>query len=140
MRVNQAQRLSPGRSDQARRARGSAGGGFEVTGGEAARRAATPLGAAAVGSVQAIVALQGVDDAGGRRRRAVKQGGRILDTLEELKIALLSGRVSAGQLTMLRTLVEQLDSGDADPGLSDTLRQIDLRARVELAKLSKPAA
>ena len=140
MRVNQAQRTHAGRADRARRSTGSAGGGFEVARGGAARRAASPPGVAAVGGVQAILALQGVDDATDRRRRAVRQGSRILDNLEELKIALLSGRIAPAKLAALRNLVEELDSADADPELSDTLRQIDLRARVELAKLSKPAA
>lgn len=96
-----------------------------------------PAAAAGVGT---IVALQAVEEPSERRRRAVETGDRILDLLDKLKIGLLSGEVSVSDLdTLKRTIGRQLDL-ESDPELNDILKQIDLRARVELAKIKGKAA
>lgn len=113
------------------------GGGFAVpTAGSAASASATTSAAApsAVANVSALMALQGVEDATERRRRAIRRGGGLLDRLEELKLALLEGQAGEGALERLvRTLREERPV-DADPDLNSLLEQIDLRAAVELAK------
>lgn len=69
-----------------------------------------------------------------RRRRAVRRGSGILDRLEELKLALLSGEASEGSLEKLARTLREERPQDADPTLNGLLDQIDLRAAVELAK------
>src|SRR5688572_22255199 len=61
------------------------------------RPAAAPVG---VGSIDALLALQGVEDPAERRKRAVKRGRDALDVLDDLKIGLLSG--SLDQATVQR--------------------------------------
>jgi hypothetical protein len=39
------------------------------------------------GGINALIALQGVQDPGERRRRAIERGRRALDALDELKLA-----------------------------------------------------
>src|ERR1051325_8853894 len=51
-----------------------------------------------VGGIEALMALQGVESAEERRRRAVKRGHTALDLLDEMKIALLSGRLGSEML------------------------------------------
>ena len=87
-----------------------------------------------VSDVSALMALQGIEGPLEKRRRAIRRGGGLLDRLEELKLALLTGDADEGSLDQLaRTLREErTDDGDAD--LSALLDQIDLRASVELAK------
>ena len=87
-----------------------------------------------VSDVSALMALQGIEGPLEKRRRAIRRGGGLLDRLEELKLALLTGDADEGSLDqMARTLREErTDDGDAD--LSALLDQIDLRASVELAK------
>ena len=87
-----------------------------------------------VSDVSALMALQGIEGPLEKRRRAIRRGGGLLDRLEELKLALLTGDADEGSLDqMARTLREErTDDGDAD--LSVLLDQIDLRASVELAK------
>ena len=80
------------------------------------------------------MALQGVEDATERRRRAIRRGGGLLDRLDELKLALLSGEAGEGALDRLSRLVREERPTDPDPGLKSVLDQIDLRAAVELAK------
>jgi len=114
-----------------------ASGGFSVpsTGTTTGASATTSTSApSAVADVSALMALQGVEDVTERRRRAIRRGGGLLDRLEELKMALLSGEAGDGALERLtRTLREERPVG-ADDGLNSLLDQIDLRAAVELAK------
>ena len=114
-----------------------AAGGFSVSqaAGAPATTAAQPTAAtSALTDVSALMALQGVETATERRRRAVRRGGALLDRLDELKIALLSGEAGEGALDRLgRTLREERPENE-DADLTGLLQQIDLRAAVELAK------
>jgi hypothetical protein len=83
------------------------------------------------------MALQGVDDPAGRRARAVRRGARLLDDLDDLKIGLLDGRLSEGRLGRLMAAVDARRDQTDDAGLEDVLDGIELRARVELAKLGR---
>ncbi len=80
------------------------------------------------------MALQGVETATERRRRAVRRGGGLLDRLDELKIALLSGEAGEGALARLSRTLREDRPEDPDADLAALLEQIDLRAAVELAK------
>jgi hypothetical protein len=101
----------------------------------AAAQAASAQGVSGVGSVDALIALQQVDTATERRRRAVRRAGRILDALDEVKLALLDGEISASALTDLNAAVRDQRLESDDPGLQSVLRQIEARAAVELAKI-----
>ena len=114
-----------------------ASGGFSMPpAGAAAPSGATAAaaGVSGVAGVSALMALQGVEDATERRRRAIRRGGGLLDRLEELKLALLSGEAGEGALERLSRGLREERPVDADPGLNSLLAQIDLRAAVELAK------
>ena len=60
----------------------------------------------------------------------------MLDTLEEMKTDLLSGRVGEGRLNRLMALVTRARE-QADPDLDALIDDIELRAKVELAKLGR---
>ena len=49
-----------------------------------------------LGGIDALIALQGIEDPVERRRRAVRHGPRALDALDELKIGLLAGDIEPG--------------------------------------------
>lgn len=93
---------------------------------------------AAVGGIEALLAAQGVDDSLEResRRRMVKRGEDILDKLEELRRDLLLGEVPKENLIALAQMVRSRRDNIADPRLAGLLDEIELRAEVELAKLS----
>ncbi len=112
-------------------------GGFAVattSGAGAATTAAPAASTAGVAGLSSLMALQGVDDPGERRRRAVRRGGGLLDRLDELKLALLNGDSGAGALERLSRSLREDRPEDPDEGLASILDQIDLRAAVELAK------
>ena len=114
-----------------------ASGGFSVPqgGSTAGPTAAAPAAApSSVANVSALMALQGVEDVTERRRRAIRRGGGLLDRLEELKLALLSGEADEGTLERLSRTLREERPIDADAGLNGLLEQIDRRAAVELAK------
>jgi hypothetical protein len=105
--------------------------------GAGAAAARTPVASAApLATMDAILALQGEGDPAERRRRAARRGHDLLDGLDRLKAALLSGRVSAEELKGLAARLAERRDASGDPRLDDILGQIELRAEVELAKLA----
>ncbi len=90
----------------------------------------------AVGGIDALIALQGVDDPTERRRHAVKRGRHALDALDELKLGLLGGTLSPATLTKLQSVAAYLNGGSGEAGLDAVLGEIELRVAVEIAKLT----
>lgn len=119
----------------ARPTRAASGFSLFQSGGASGSTATTAASSAGgLAGVSALMALQGVEDATEKRRRAIRRGGGLLDRMDDLKLALLSGEAGEVALERLgRTLREERPE-DADEGLNSLLDQIDLRAAVELAK------
>lgn len=113
-------------------------GGFSLpaaTGGSAPASASATSSMSSLAGVSALMALQGVEDPTERRRRAIRRGNGLLDRLDELKMALLSGQDGAAALSRLaHYLREERPETDSDSGLKSVLDQIELRAAVEMAK------
>jgi hypothetical protein len=129
-----------GSSSGARPARGAGGDGFRIITPEAAGGASQASSVSATGGVMGVVALLALQDVGGpleRKRRAVRRAGRILDVLDEIKISLLEGELSMGELDRLRRAVRDERDGTEDPALEAVLDEIELRAAVEVAKLEQ---
>lgn len=87
-----------------------------------------------------ILAAQSVDPDGApsheQRQRRAARGTEILDRLEEVRRGLLTGAVPKSRLQELAQLVREKRERGADPLISRLLDEIELRAEVELAKLS----
>jgi hypothetical protein len=96
------------------------------------RAAAAPK---ATATIDALLALQGVEeDSVQRRKRSVQRGRSALDVLDDLKIGLLSGNFDSSTVTRLRAAAADLKSSSGDVGLDAVLSEIELRVEVELAK------
>jgi hypothetical protein len=91
-------------------------------------------GARPMGGVDALLALQEVDDSGERRQRSRKRGDDLLDRLDDIRHGLLIGGVPRAALQNLSELVRARRQEIADPQLQEVLDEIELRAAVELAK------
>ncbi len=85
--------------------------------------------------VEGLFALQEVADELNGRRRAVARANTLLDRLEDLRVALLAGRLPRTQLEQLRELAREHGPAADDPQLAAILGEIELRVAVELAKL-----
>lgn len=120
----------------ARPAKG-AGEGFAVSGAQASREAAPALAASsagAIGSLDALLALQETPGPMERRKRAVRRAGRLLDVLDAVKLSLLGGEDPGHALRQLSLAVREARDETEDAALDSVLDHIDTRAAVELAK------
>jgi hypothetical protein len=125
----------PRRKDKAQ-----AGGSFGETLGAGSAPASAPEGGrtAGVAEAGALLSLQEIPaDNGGTRERARERGERLLARLEELRDGLLMGRMAPDTVRRLADEVDQARAEIDDPGLTDILDEIELRAQVELAKLRR---
>jgi hypothetical protein len=114
--------------------RGSGPGGFTLSESNGPQTASPAISLRTVGGIDALIALQGIEDPLERRRRAVKHGRRALDALDELKLALLSGTLESTALLRLKAVAADLKDGSGDEKLDQVLGEIELRVAVELAK------
>jgi hypothetical protein len=115
-------------------ARRPAGGTFAVSDSEPPQAQSATVSLRTLGGIDALIALQGIEEPAERRRRAVKHGRRALDALDELKVGLLSGSLDQGTLLRLKAVAGDLKDGSGDDKLDAVLAEIDLRVAVELAK------
>lgn len=119
-------------------ARRGPSGSFSLDTGSPARAAAAPAGMRSIGGIDTLLALQGVDEPGERRRKAVRRGRGALDALDALKIGLLSGSLDAAALARLKSAGSGLGEPTGDPQLDTVMAEIALRVEVELAKVGMP--
>jgi hypothetical protein len=118
-------------------ARRATGSGFAVTEETAPRSTGAAGGPRSVGGIDALIALQGVEDPLERRKRAVKRGRVALDALDELKVALLGGAaLTTGTLAKLQAAAAHLRLGSGQADLDAVLAEIELRVEVEIAKMA----
>jgi hypothetical protein len=129
----------------------AAGSGFaselgRVSGGaDDADSAAAVENASGIAGVEGVFAAQSVDPGAGQpspeeRRKRAQRGAEILDRLEEIRRGLLLGAIPKDKLADLARLVRDKREKGADPVISRLLDEIELRAEVELAKLSRRLA
>ncbi len=131
----------PGRVNSTQKSKGSksaSGTGAKFSVPSEAEEVSTPTNVASgspIASVDAIVALQGVDDSTTSNKKAIKKSLDLLDRLEEIRHGLLIGSIPVDRLKQLKTALEQMNVPADDPGLGQIVRDIEVRAAVELAKL-----
>ena len=95
----------------------------------------TVSGPVAAAPVDSLLALQEVDDqGGGGNSKARHRAELMLDRLEEIRTGLLLGAIPISQLQDLAQVARETRETLVDPALGDVLDEIELRARVEIAK------
>lgn len=133
-----------GQAGAPRSARSTDGGeGFRLPSATAPAGPAQSAGVSASAAVMGVEALLTLQDVGGpleRKRRAVGRASRLLDVLEGLKVALLDGRITGGDLERLQRAIREQRAATDDPRLEGLLDEIETRAEVELAKLEQARA
>jgi hypothetical protein len=116
-------------------ARRESTGTFTLEEGETTRQSARAASLRTVSGIDALIALQGIEDPTERRRRAISRGRTALDALDQLKVGLLAGVLDRGTLSALRAAAASLKDPTGDPGLDSVLAAIELRVEVEIAKM-----
>lgn len=90
-------------------------------------------GTASIATVDSLRVLQEVDG-DGRPWEPCDRANHLLDRLEALRLALLSGGIPRRNLLDLQRMVERERGAVGDKHLAALLDEIDLRVKVELAK------
>lgn len=85
-------------------------------------------------AIDSLLSAQEVPDSTVGRRRAIEHGRDLLDQLDSLRLALIAGTLPRQRLEHLVASLAAKQTSLADPGLAAVLDEIELRARVELAK------
>lgn len=116
--------------------RRTASGTFSVSERTESSTTKAPSALRTIGGIDALIALQGVEDKTERRRHAVKRGRLALDALDELKIGLLGGTLTPATLNKLHSAATYLKEGSGEGDLDGVLEEIELRVEVEIAKIS----
>jgi hypothetical protein len=138
MRIEQSSSLS---STAARRGAQAASGGSGFAQALSQDTTTTAANAPkAVATVDNLFMLQEIaSDLPERRKAAMQRGSSMLDRLDDIRIALLTGSLPRGQLENLRRMAKERGETLNDPQLQSVLDEIELRVAVELAKLDSVA-
>ena len=142
MKVTSGGRVGDAAKSKKRKTDGADGPGFA----DALKRSSGTDAAAAVsetagvGAVDSILAVQEVDDATDHasKGRARAHGEEVLDRLDELRLAILAGVVPKERLQELAQMLRRKREATHDPRLDEIIGEIELRAEVEIAKLTRP--
>ena len=118
----------------------SAGKADSTFGDMVAGAVAESQGAAAtqsIAKVDDLLAVQSVEAVGGRgaRRKMVVRGEKVLRQLDHLRLAMLTGNMSLGQMLDIADVVASHREDVDDPDMTAVLDEIDLRAQIEIAKM-----
>jgi len=137
MRIIDTNRLNRTGQKSAKKSGESGEAKFSVPGeaGEASTASSTAE-TQSVGGIDALLALQAVEDPLFAKKKAIGRANDLLDNLEEIKTDLLVGRVSESRLDNLLSKVTRMRD-KAEPGLEEIIDDIELRVRVELAKFNR---
>ena len=99
---------------------------------------AAPIsGAGPVAGIGALLSVQEVTDATAERSRGLRRGRELLEMLDQVRMGLLLGSIPESQLKRLVDILKAQRDGFQDPELEGTLREIETRAAVELAKFDR---
>lgn len=137
MRITDANRINSPAKKSAKKAGKAGDGAFSVRQEESSTKQAEATSQSQdVGGIDALLALQAVEDPTFARKKAIKRGHDLLDGLEQIKTDLLVGQISESRLNNMLNLVTKA-RGNLDPTLDSLIDDIELRVRVELAKFNK---
>ena len=134
--------VGPARASATKRRRRTESPSGEIFAPQAAQ---APVAAPVVNSsapavpISAVLALQDVADSTERGTNEFSRGTNILEHLDRIRLALLSGGIPRQTLQRLAAELNATRSATADFRLRVILDEIDLRARVEIAKYDRGA-
>ncbi len=111
--------------------------GAMVTG--AAQETSAAAATQSIAKVDALLAVQGAESATERsaKRRMRERGDSILRKLDNLRLGILTGNLTIGQVVDIADVVASHREKINDPKLTALLDEIDLRAQIEIAKMRK---
>lgn len=108
-----------------------------LLGAEEASETVHTSGAAAVARLDSLLAAQGAEDPAAKasRGRMRKRADSVLRGLDKIRLGMLTGNISVGNLIDIADVVASHRERIQDPQLASILDEIDLRAQIEIAKM-----
>lgn len=100
-------------------------------------RAASTSAGLGVAPVDPLATMAQVDADQRGSKNAKGRADEMLDRLEDIRHGLLLGIIPKDRLTALAKMAQQREDAFLNPALKEILVDIELRARVELAKLER---
>jgi hypothetical protein len=93
--------------------------------------------AGAIARIDVLLAAQTADDPAERatRGRMRKRADHILRSLDKIRLGILTGNMTVGNVLDIADVVASHREKITDPQLSAILDEIDLRAQIEIAKM-----
>lgn len=88
-----------------------------------------------ISSVDAVVGMQEITDDNKDERGAKNRANLILDKLEDIRMGLLLGEIPKSNLEELSKVLQVARENSVDSKLLEIIDDIELRAKIELAKL-----
>ena len=88
-----------------------------------------------ISSVDAVVGMQEITDDNKDGRGAKNRANQILDKLEDIRMGLLLGEIPKSNLEELSKVLQVARENSVDSKLLEIIDDIELRAKIELAKL-----
>lgn len=108
-----------------------------VSGADETHDAAHVLGANTIARVDLLLAAQSAEDpmekAANQRMR--RRADKILRELDKIRLGMLTGNLSVGNMIDIADVVASHREKIADPLLAGILDEVDLRAQIEIAKM-----
>ena len=88
-----------------------------------------------ISAVDAVVGMQEITDDNKDERGAKNRANLILDKLEDIRMGLLLGEIPKSNLEELSKVLQVARENSVDSKLLEIIDDIELRAKIELAKL-----
>lgn len=106
---------------------------------DASQGASSTAATQSIAKVDALLAVQGAESATERsaKRRMRERGEKVLRQLDHLRLAILTGNLTLGQVLDVADVVASHRENITDAGMTAVLDEIDLRAQIEIAKMRK---
>ena len=94
-------------------------------------------GAGAIARLDSLLAAQGAEDPAEKasKGRMRKRADSVLRGLDKIRLGILTGNISVGNLIDVADVVASHRERIQDPQLAAILDEIDLRAQIEIAKM-----
>jgi len=136
--VGGAKEAAPGRK-KGKASTSDSGFADQLKGAQGSESVAPSVESAGVGAVESVFALQEIPDATDGRSRTILRdyGNDLLERLDEMRLGILDGIYSKDKLAELAQNLRKKRLDSDDPRLNEIIDAIELRAEVEIAKLTR---
>ncbi len=136
MKIKGPDRVAPGRVERAKSKKSVDKAAFEkALGSEEVQSSGAMSGTAPITSVNSLLSIQEMQTSTDGRSKGIQRAKGLIEHLEVIRHGLLLGQIPKKRLLNIVKALEAQREKNMDPDLVQIINDIELRAKVELAKL-----